>query len=137
MPLEPRTSFLNVDLDLQGEFDLEPLLAGFGDDVVVVSRFDDDGQRHAALELSSELHQPYDAQTAVLGFARLVAALPPELRERWDAAGACLNVGVQAGRQPYAEALSLSAEAVAAAAAIGARIELTVYGAEVDEPSPS
>jgi hypothetical protein len=128
-PIEPEaaTRFLNVDLELVSTGALGPLLAALAREAIVLRDRVDGGKQVVWLELG---HQPAGIEEAIHDFTRLIEALPPELRRVWDGCeDRCLNVGVQGGLGPHASAFTISASAVAAAAAVSARLEFTVYGA--------
>lgn len=129
MEVTKHTRFLNVDLDLRSTKRLGPLLAGFGPRVSVLHERDD----FVVLELAE---QPDTAERAVLAFAALVDALPPDLRALWDGCERRrLDVGIQAGEAPHSITFELSPSALAAAVRIGAELAVTIY-APPREPTP-
>lgn len=124
MPRPDETHFLDVDLDLRGRREgLAPLVRALGPAVVVLALEDD----FASVELAEP---PESVEAAVEAFGRLVRALPGPTRALWDGCAARrLNVGLEAGRTPHAAHFVLGREALAQVEALGAELELTVYGA--------
>jgi hypothetical protein len=127
----PKTTFLNVDLDVWSRAPLDDLVTAFGRTVVVLYVGKEGRQYAAHLELGqSEI----DADRAIRRFARRVDALSPAARKIWLAARVRqLNVGVQAALTPYAYELRLRPSTVGAAARVGAQIAFTVYAPEKAE----
>jgi hypothetical protein len=128
------TRFLNVDLELVAAFGLEPLVTHLGENVLILRDSVDETTRTVWLELSAE---PIDVDDAVRRYVTMIEALPTGLRKLWDGCtDRCLNVGIQAARTPHAAVFSLTEFAVAGAARIAARIEVTVYGEESSNQVP-
>jgi hypothetical protein len=127
---ESTTSFLNVDLDVASTQDLSPLVTALGRNVFDL--FTGKMRRGYAthLELGAP---PKDADWAIRKFVRLLTALPPAARRRWDnARQRDFNIGIQGGIAPHAVELGLRAETLHAVARLRARIVVTVYA--VDRP---
>lgn len=122
------TEFLNVDLDLYGRYDLEPLAAAFGRNVVVLFA-GREGRAHSAhLELARAVG---GVDARIRRFCKLVGLLGRADRKLWDSANRRdFNIGIQAGEQPFSSEFAIEAETVKAVAEIGARIVLTVYAPE-------
>lgn len=125
-PARSETRFLNVDLDLWSRTSLDPLLAAFGERVIVL-RAGRDGRRFRAhLELASEGNSP---DLVLRRFVRLVERLPKPARAMWNRASIReFNVGVQAGEGPHSFDFKLEQATVRAVAGISARIGMTIYG---------
>jgi len=120
------THFVNVDLDICSESDLEPLVTALGEQVYVLPP---PQSCEAHLELTCELG---GADGAIRKFAALIDALPGAPRKIWDMAKARdFNIGVQTAVQPVYYVMPLSCEAVEAAARLNARIVFTVYPPKV------
>jgi hypothetical protein len=123
------THFLNVDLELVSRADLELLLAELAPATVTLRDSVESGGRTLWLELDGG--NPTDANAAVSQFITIVRALSPAARHEWDACDdRCFNIGIQSGATPHAAAFRLTAESISGIAAVGARLELTVYGSE-------
>ncbi|MBL8214528.1 MAG: hypothetical protein JNK87_27645 [Bryobacterales bacterium] len=133
-----QTRFLNVDLDLWANFDLEPLVTAFGKKVYAlhVGRVKRTFEAHLELE-----RRTTDADSTIRAFCKLIAGLPPEARAMWDAVKIRdFNIGVQAETTPHCEVFVISAPTVKSVADLGARIVFTVYSvpaAPVPEARPA
>ncbi len=127
------THFLNVDLDIYSNTDLEPLVAAMGEkvDVCFVGRVKRTYQAH--LELwDSGLSQ--SAASIICGFCALIRKLPKAAVKLWIGAKVRdFNVGEQAAMQPHSYEVALAPETVRAAAELNARIVLTVYAPDTRE----
>lgn len=125
------TRFLNVDLELIATFDLAPLLECFRPTTFILRDSLDEGRRTVWMELDAG---PADIDDAILRYAALIESLPGDARRLWDACeDRCLNVGIQSAPAPYASAFRISPGGIAKLAAIGARVEITVYGAGIEK----
>ena len=125
------TEYLNVDLDIAARGDLQPLVDAFGKRVFALHVTRLRGRCLAALELAATTNT---ADQAIQRLAALVASLPPAARRLWNAASVRdFNIGIQAGRDPYAFSCVVSKEAVAAVTAVGGRVVITVYGSAAGE----
>jgi hypothetical protein len=121
------TRFLNVDLELIGtpDIDLNPLLEHLAAATFTLRDSVEEGKRTVWLELN---HGPQDLDEAIARFADLVESLPSDIRTHWDKChDRCLNIGIQAGPVPHASAFRIASTSLAKAAAISARMEVTVY----------
>jgi glycosyltransferase involved in cell wall biosynthesis len=125
---DSETHFINVDLDIYSKSDLEPLVAALGERVYVlyVGRLRRTYEAH--LELAFSAARSHNADAYIRRFATLIAALPKAQRELWDTAKSReFSIAVHAQMQPFSWETVLSAETVAAAARLKARIGFTVY----------
>ena len=128
MPDGEQTRFLNVDLELVATIELQPLLERLSSDTFALRDSTEDGRRTVWLELAED---PRDAEDALAGFARVIESLPDEARRAWgECEDRCLNIGIQGAPDPHAAAFRISAPTLARISALGARLEITVYGAE-------
>jgi hypothetical protein len=126
---ETDTQFLNVDLDIRAEHDLDALLEHFADSAFVLNRTTD----FASVELNSSGDDPTLEET-IRGFATLIEGLPGAGQRIWDQCQSrSMNIGIQAGREPHSVEFVLSKESINRLAAIGCEIAITVYGARVVE----
>ena len=126
--IEATVRFLNVDVELFGDFDRAALLAGFGSAVDVL--YDGDqlcGGPTLSFELSTARPElPHLASQLVA----LVRALPEDARAAWDmATRRVFNIGIQAGREPHSTEWTLPADVLAELVEVGGAVTLTVYGA--------
>jgi hypothetical protein len=132
---EEETRFLNVDLDVEASYDLEPFVGAMGEKVCDLYTGPCDGGFQTHLELSGGKIQPGDAEAAIRGFVELLSLLPPGARRLWDGARTRdFNIGIQAGVKPHAVEFSLPAPILAAVADLHARVVVTVYAAEAIMP---
>jgi hypothetical protein len=121
------THFLNVDLDIYSNSDLQPLVDAFGKKVSVLHC----GRIHrtykAVLEVTKYTTNP---DATIRALCDLIAALPAPAKRLWkEAKSRDFSIGIQAGEQPNSTDFALSADTVMQAAKVGARILITVYGA--------
>jgi hypothetical protein len=125
------TRFLNVDLDVWSASPLDPLVRALGRRVIVLFAGREGPRRYAAhLELARS-GRSHDADRLIRDFVRLVKKLPKQARASWNRARRRdLNVGIQAGPQPYSYELPVRPDTLEAAASVNARLVVTVYGAE-------
>ena len=121
------TSFLNVDLDIRGDAgDVETFIRSIADSVVVLHHVD----QVASIEL---VHESLSLDETVMAMVEFVEALPPDLRHIWDQlALRSLNVGIQAGGEPYSACFGIAAKTVELVAALGFEIVFTVYAPRGD-----
>lgn len=123
-----KTTFLNVDLDIWSASDLQPLVDGFGARVYLLHAAREKRTYWVLLELSG---QPKSADSCIRRFCALIRALPRAQRTLWNKAKRRdFNIGIAAAHEPSLSEFALSEETVKAAAALGARIVLTVYAAD-------
>ncbi len=124
MSAEP-TSFLNVDLDLESSENLASVAQALAPDAYSLER--------PSGMASFELEGVTDPDMAILRFAELVERFSAEVRAAWDrCTRRTFDVGIQAGSEPHASSFRISANALRAAAQIGAEIAITVYAASAD-----
>jgi hypothetical protein len=124
-----RTAFLNVDIDLKSIEDPTSFVQALGSKVLPQS-LGKVGRAHwVRLELARQPRSPADA---ILGFAQLVAKLPPRDRAAWaNAASRELDIGIRAGFEPASAEWVLEAGVVEAIVRLGARLRITVYSPEM------
>ena len=133
-PAEPRTTFLNVDLDIWSRAALEPLVEAFGGHVVVLRVGPENGRHGAHLEHAKSGSGSVDR--AIQRLVKMVERLPPAMRRVWSRAqGREFNVGIQSGMRPHASEFRVEPETLEAIARVKARLVLTVYGAATKRPA--
>lgn len=124
---EQRVTFLNIDLDLYGDFDRNTVLSAMGERVFVLH--DEPGR--LSVELAWDGDMAFDS--VVGGMQELVASLSGEARMVWNsAARRVLDVGIQSGLGPYATHYALSSSVLDTLARTNVELVFTVYGAELD-----
>lgn len=124
MSAEP-TTFANIDLELYDSRPLDEFIAAWGDDVSVLHH----GEWQVGWQLAVEVAElTPTAEATAQELIRLILALAPAERARWDALGdRVFDLGVNAGSEPRMWSTSLSPATLAAIAELGARLVLTVY----------
>jgi hypothetical protein len=127
-PRQDESQFLNVDLDVEAPFDLAPLVAALGDEVLELHTGPARDGFETHLELGGESIQPGSADMAIRVFVRLLSQLAPDAKQLWDGATRRdFNIGIQGGRTPHAFEVALPRDVLAAVADLGGRIVITVY----------
>jgi hypothetical protein len=133
-PSGDESRFLNVDLDVEAPFDLAPLVAALGDDVLELYTGPGRDGFETHLELAGECIQPGSADVAIQGFVRLLSQLTPDAKHLWHrATRRDFNIGIQGGLTPHAFEVALPRDVLAAVADLGARIVITVYSASDEQ----
>jgi hypothetical protein len=114
---------LNVDLEIESEHDLQPLIDEFKPVAYSLER----PNGRACLELNSAI-TPDDPQPLILEFVRLVQALSSTARSSWDRASKrVFDIGFQSARQPFQETHRFAPHTLRALAEIGAELAITIY----------
>jgi len=121
------TTFLNVDLDISSRDDLAGLADAFRPRLIAlhVGRL-----RRRYWARFEPRAQPRNPDIAIRRLVAAIEGLPARQRACWRrAARRDFNIGIQAAERPHDSAFAISAATLKAAAAVGARIVITVYGA--------
>jgi hypothetical protein len=119
------THFLNVDLEISSQHDLQPLVDALGRKVRVPYVGREHGKYGAKLEVARTTRT---ADSTVRALCDLIRKLPKPARILWDTAVTrSLSIGVQAGEHPNSHDFVIQAETVRAASAVDSQIVLTVY----------
>ncbi|MBI5542765.1 MAG: hypothetical protein HY901_02675 [Deltaproteobacteria bacterium] len=127
MPVERLVTFLNVDLELYGQFDRQALVKALGKSVVVLH----EGRAANAPLVLEVTDVGLDVAKTLAQFLKLIQRLPKKARAAWDSAERRrFDIGIQGGKRPYSTSWALSPELVAGLAACHAELAITVYGAE-------
>lgn len=129
-PDESTVRFLNVDVELYGEFDRTALLPGFADAIVVLCENEDGrGGPTVCFELNAVTPS---LPSVVAELIAIVRALPDDARAAWDAAARrVFNVGFQSGRTPHSTQWSIDANLLTALGELEVDLVVTVYGADL------
>jgi len=121
------SAFANVDLDIFSSEDLQPLVEAFGNKVIEMWVGKVRRTYEAPLELGWSNKQT--PTSVILGFCRLIESLKPSKRKLWDNSKTrSFDIGLHAPTRNHHYWSAVSADAVRAAAAVGAQIAITVYG---------
>jgi len=130
---DDETGFLNVDVDVFSKVALEPLAAALGDRVSLhyVGR-----AGRGPFQLHFALYSPKNADAAIRGLVKLIQSLPSSPLRLWNnASRRVFDVGFQGGFRPHSSEFDISRESVAAVAALGGSIKVTLYVAPAVESS--
>ena len=134
MHLVHESEFLAVDLEIVSRFGLAELLQAFGQGVSV-NRNEKVGRLHVLLlsvdSMTRVQRNPENHLNAVIqAVVEKVESLPVSLRRHWDTSKTkTFDIGIQAGKHPMSLELKISEQTLAAMVRIGARLQVTVYGA--------
>ncbi len=117
--------FLNIDLEIASRTSLAPLIAELSRTAFELHVGREGGMARAHYEVHGGNRT---ADATARGLVRLVERLSPAARRCWDRARVRdFNVGIQSSTTPRMLELALEAKTVAAIAAVGGRIVITVY----------
>ena len=118
---ESITHFLNVDLDIRARAGLDELLRSMAPSVIVMYQ--------AEQSASVELNESYlSLDETIVKLAELIKSLPFHARNIWDQCEAReLNIGIQAGNEPYAATFAISSKAVLMLAEAKFEVIITTY----------
>ena len=118
-----RKFFLNVDLDVETDADLTPLIQA-------LEPYADSLERppgRASFELNS-VARSKAPEPIIVEFVRLVKGLPLPAREVWNgAARRVFDVGLRSGLAPFSESHQLSTATLLEVASVQAEIAFTMY----------
>lgn len=125
-----RTHYLATDLEIEGDTDLTPMVAFFGDDVSVHFCGQVGATYRAAFGLAGiAIH----AEEAIELYCALVNGLPDDLRATWDRlARVDFDIGYQAGDDPKSWSTRVSRESLRRVAAVGGDVVVTIYASSID-----
>jgi hypothetical protein len=129
-PTEDVVRFWNVDLEVIGTVDLDPLVEHLAGAAFVLRDTSDDGPRTLWFELEQSGNPELTVDATLGRFIALLSKLSPPLSASWEACDdRCLNIGIQGGLAPHSSGYRVDAETLAGLAAISTRLEITIYGA--------
>ncbi len=116
--------FLNIDLDIESESSLQPIIDGFGDSVTVMYNICE-GDRYKA---SFELADVGEPEQLLNRYAALVEALDETQRQCWDqCTKRVFDMGFDSGHTPNNFHSPISAAAIANLCRIDGSIVVTIY----------
>ena len=121
------TQFLNVDLDVVGQFDLDPLVKALEvRGVFCLHHGQQEEKWRASFELAGGAESP---ATTIEKLVYAVRRLDPAARGLWNGADErTFDLGIEAGAEPHAYHAALDTQVLRAIAEVGARLVITVYG---------
>ena len=118
------TGYANVDLMLKAPEDISPLVAQFGDKVMVLNAGASTARNQAILEV----HHNGGPDAAINAFCDLVDSLPGEARALWmRCTERTLDIGFNAGLEPWPYQSVLDASTIERVARVGAKLMITIY----------
>lgn len=116
--------FLNVDLEVRGPNDLQPLVEDLGEDVINLFA----GRVHDHYLATFEANISGDANELIAQFCTLIENLSSDAQRCWDEASSkVFDLGYEAGLGPKSYESTLRPETVAAVVRVGAGLRVTVY----------
>lgn len=127
------THFANVDLDLRVRGDLSPVIAALGERVLVMHEHKSRGRHWVRVSLT----RPRSPEYAIRRLAALLAGLPLSARRTLNKAKKEFDIGIEGGHDPASAEWVLSPNVIAAVAALGAQVRITVYSASLEAPATS
>jgi hypothetical protein len=120
-------AFLNVDLDVESKVPLTPLVAAFGDDVVVLHQ----GESRGLYTLSCEAANSgcgKDAESIIGSLCEVVENLPEDCRQIWDqCCSRVFDIGYDSGDSPRCFRSVIHPQTIQRVASLGAAIMVTIY----------
>jgi hypothetical protein len=124
------TEFLNIDLDIRSHIGVEELLESIAGSVTLLHRAREDVSLERE-DVSLELIEGFSSvEETILGWLEVIETLPIPAREIWNR---CefrrLNVGIQAGSEPYASSFAISSKTISMLAGLHLEVIFTVYAA--------
>jgi hypothetical protein len=125
----PDIHFLNVDLDLESKTSLAPIIAEFGEEVVVLHQTTSRDLHTASFEHAGSGCSG-DAENIISQLCLLVEQLPPDARQIWEACCTRIfDIGYESGDNPSSFRSILHPETIKRMAGLGAAIMVTIYPA--------
>lgn len=120
------TNYLNTDLVVDSNKDLQTLVDEFGDNVIVLYHGSFNGMQRAVFELTFDA--TVDPEKVVNGFCVLIENLSPQARTVWDGSTKrVMDIGIEAGDSPRPYILELSSSALNRISALNGSLMISVY----------
>lgn len=119
--------FLNVDLEIESDRNLQPIVDSFGNDAVNLYCGQARGHYLATFEVANVAT---DADSIISYFCMLVKALDKEAKELWDnALTKVFDIGYESvlEARSYSYSSEIRAETIEIVAALGASLRITIY----------
>jgi hypothetical protein len=124
------THFLNVDLEIDSRWNLQPLVSALGKKVIVLYADRYKRTYMARLELARLTNDP---NVIIRSFCAMIRDLPRAERKLWTSAKLRdFSIGVKAGFKPSAYDLALTPQTLKEASEINARIVFTLYASDLN-----
>jgi len=118
------TRFLNIDLDLRSKSNLKELLEAFGSTVIILNH---EEEGCASIEIATDKH-PVSIDEAILDYYNIINSLPTKARTIWNKCDVrSMNIGVQAGTNPYSKNFTLSKHTISLLSSINAEVVISIY----------
>jgi hypothetical protein len=118
--------FLNVDLELESEYDLSRLVKDLGEEIMVMHDGTIRNYHHLACEITSG--NMSGADEIINDFCPLIEQFPPDIKSLWEACCTRIfDIGYESGSRPQSFRSELRASTLQRVANIGAGIIITIY----------
>ena len=115
--------FLNIDLDIESDIDIEPIVLEWGDRVSMHRYELMDGTYYGSFETPCG-----GVESIIREYCNLVEGLSPDARAIWDAASKrTFDFGYESGTAPNNFHSEISAENMSRLVKIGGNIVITIY----------
>ena len=122
------TTFLNVDLEIESDSDLQSLIDEFGDAVSVLGHRKEGDRFFATFETGYG-----DPNRIIMEYLRLVKNLSPIVRKHWDnCSPKVFDIGIESGIVPRMYKVELSEESTNAISEMGGKVVVSVYSYDAD-----
>jgi len=120
-----KVGYLNIDLLITSKEKLTPIIEQFGEDVVVLY----DGEWGSHYRASFEIAGSHAAANEdILYFCSLIKGLTGEAKIQWEnALSKEFDIGFESGAAPESYSTDIKSQVVAAVAAAGASLTITIY----------
>ena len=124
--------YINTDLELESNEDLNPIIEALGKDVLVLHHGPVQGMNHASVELSSD--HSSDPDEVIGRYCDLIENLPKTARKIWDnCLTRIIDIGVESGSSPKSYRFEVRQPIMNRVSAIGASLAVTIYAMQVEE----
>jgi len=121
-----KTHFLNIDLDIESEKDIAPLVQELSQKLIEMTYHNCEGIYRASFESSKS-----EMEDIIAAYISAIRELTFEAKCLWDG---CIkrefNVGFQAENRPRSYEKSISSRSLSEIASVGGQIGITIYAPE-------
>lgn len=122
------TQFLNIDLDLRAQFDLRELTDALKPEIIIMN---DEVMGFSTYEHAQQFET---INEGIALFFKSIEKLSLSARGLWQQCDSrVMNVGIQAGIEPYSAHFLISEKSLEFLRALHASVEFTIYCARVDK----